>query len=502
MERSWFVDSTRLTAHPSFVVGTVLPTLFGGFIEHMGRCVYEGVYDPGSAHADEHGCRRDVLDALDELRLTAMRYPGGNFASGYHWRDGIGPRSKRPTVRELAWQSIETNQFGTDEFLALCGRMGWEPMLTVNLGTGTPEEARDWVEYCNAPVGSRVADQRGANGRSEPYGVPLWCLGNEMDGSWQLGHVPARDYAIRAQQASKLMKDLDGSIQTVVCGSSGTWVPTFAEWDREVLRYVGDHADFISLHRYVDNRAGDTPGFLASGVSIDTQIEAIDAVCRAVQAESRSGKRQYLCFDEWNVWYKNLEVDGAGKVAPHLIEEIYNLEDALVVAQFLNSFIRHADVVHIANLAQTVNVIAPLLTRGDELLVQSTFHAIRMFARRRTGTALRLAVDGPTYHARTNADVAVIDASVILDGTTMHLFCVNRSIDDAAPVELVVPGSNGAALRNGELLTGSDPKIANSFETPDAITAITFDAVTTTETGVRFELPPMSFAALTLELTV
>ena len=476
--------------------------MFGGFVEHMGRCVYEGVYDPTSAHADEHGCRRDVLDALGELRLTAMRYPGGNFASGYHWRDGIGPRSDRPTVRELAWQSLETNQFGTDEFIALCGRMGWEPMLTVNLGTGTPEEARDWVEYCNAPVGTRVANERAANGHPDPYRVRLWCLGNEMDGSWQLGHVPARDYAIRAQQTSKLMKDLDRSIKTVLSGSSATWMPTFAEWDREVLRYVGDHADYISLHRYVDNRADDTPDFLASGASIDNQIEAIDAVCRAVQAERRSDKRQYLCFDEWNVWYKNLDVDGAGKVAPHLIEEIYNLEDALVVAQFLNSFIRHADVVHIANLAQNVNVIAPLITRGDELLVQSSFHAIRMFAQRRTGTALQVAVDGPTYQARTNGAVAVIDASLILDGTTMHLFCVNRSIDDAAPVELVVPGSNGAALRNGELLTGSDPKLANSFETPDAVSAVGFEQVTTTETGARFELPPMSFAALTLDLTV
>ena len=495
------MDTTRLTVHPSFRVGEVRPTVFGGFVEHMGRCVYEGIYDPGSRHADEHGCRRDVLDALGSLRLTAMRYPGGNFASGYHWRDGVGPPADRPTVRELAWQSIEPNEFGTDEFLALCSRMDWDPMLTVNLGTGSPEEARDWVEYCNAPLGSRVADQRAENGHADPYGVELWCLGNEMDGEWQLGHVPAHDYAVRAQQAAKLMKDLDPSIRTVVCGSSGTWIPTFAQWDREVLRYVGDHADYVSLHRYAENHAHDTPEFLATGASIDTQIDAIDAVCRAVQAERRSKKRAYLCFDEWNVWYKNYEVAGAGKRAPHLIEEIYDLADALVVAQFLNSFIRHADVVHVANLAQVVNVIAPLVTRGDDLLVQSSFHVLRMFAERRAGTALRVSTEGPTYQTRGSGEVPVIDASAIIDGSTLHLFCVNRSTDDVASVELEVPGSNGAALRDGEVLTGTASDVVNTFEDPAAVAPVGFDEVATTSGGVRFALPPLACAALTLGLT-
>jgi alpha-N-arabinofuranosidase len=379
--------------------------------------------------------------------------------------------------------------------------MDWDPMLAVNLGTGTPEEARDWVEYCNAPLGSRVADQRAENGHAEPYGVKLWCLGNEMDGEWQLGHVPAHDYGVRAQQAAKLMKDLDPTIRTVVCGSSGTWIRTFAQWDREVLRYVGDHADYVSLHRYAENHAHDTPEFLATGASIDGQIEAIDAVCRTVQAERRSKKRAYLCFDEWNVWYKNQEVDGAGTRAPHLIEEIYNLEDALVVAQFLNSFIRHADVVHVANLAQVVNVIAPLLTRGDDLLVQSSFHVLRMFAERREGTALRIATDGPTYHTRRSGDVPVIDASAISDGATLHLFCVNRSTDDVAPVELDVPGSAGAALRAGELLTGSAPDAVNTFEDPAAVAAVGFDDAETTGSGIRFALPPLACAALTLDLT-
>ena len=318
------MQRTRITLHTDFRIGRVDPRVFGGFLEHMGRAVYEGVYDPNSVHADADGCRTDVLDALARLRMTAMRYPGGNFASGYHWQDGIGPREQRPRVRELAWQSIETNRFGTEEFIRLCRKMDWTPMMTVNLGTGSAEEARDWVEYCNCPAGTRYADLRAASGATEPHGVGLWCLGNEMDGKWQLGHVPADQYAIRAQQAAKMMKDADSSIELVACGTCAVQLPTYMEWDRTVLEHVGDLADYISLHRYAGNPHDDTPDYLAVSAAIDRQIEEMDAVCRYVQARQRSKKRAYLCFDEWNVWYKNREMDGEGKVAPHLIEEAYN----------------------------------------------------------------------------------------------------------------------------------------------------------------------------------
>ncbi len=474
--------------------------IFGGFLEHMGRCVYEGVYEPASRHADEHGCRRDVLDALGDLGFTVMRYPGGNFASGYHWRDGVGPIEARPTVRELAWQSIEPNYFGTHEFLGLCDRMGWEPMMAVNLGTGTPEEARDWVEYCNAPVGTREADRRAGNGRVEPWDVGLWCLGNEMDGPWQLGHVPARDYAIRAQQTAKLIKDVDPRIRTVACGSSSPEMPTFGAWDYEVLDHLGRAADFVSLHRYVDDNANDLPRFLASGVSIDRQIESIDAVCRAVQAKHRTRHRAYLCFDEWNVWYKNMEMNGAGQHAPHLIEEVYDLADALVVAQFLLSFVRHCDVVKIANLAQVVNVIAPVLTRGDDLLVQSIHHAIRMIADRRTGTALRCAVDGPADALGRTTRAHQVDAAAILDVDALHLFAVNRSPDLDAPIEWNVPGHALGSVRSAEILTGAGPRTANTWEAPDVIRAETWSGVSVGDSTARFALPPLSFAAISLSV--
>jgi alpha-N-arabinofuranosidase len=494
------METTRILLHPSFNAGPVDPRVFGGFLEHMGRAVYEGVYDPGSRHADADGCRSDVLAALRRLRMTAMRYPGGNFASGYHWRDGVGPRGDRPPVRELAWQSVEPNAFGTDEFAALCRKMDWMPMLTVNLGTGTPEEARDWVEYCNCPVGTREADRRAANGRSEPHAVKLWCLGNEMDGPWQLGHVPAEQYAIRAQQAAKMMKDCDRTIETVVCGSCTTGLPTWMEWDRQVLEHLGDAADYVSLHRYVGNRQDDTPDFLAVTASVDRQIEDMDAACRFVQARRKSARRVLLCFDEWNVWYKATGGDGQGKRAPHLIEEVYNLEDALVVAGFLNSFIRHADVVKIANIAQIVNVIAPLLTREDELLVQSIFHPFEMMAKRRDGVSLRMAVDGPSYEGRTNGRVPFVDASAILGGGVLHVFLTNRSERAAAPVSIEPADASIAGLESAEILTGPGPKAANTFEHPDVVAARKFDEVSVRAGRARLKLPPLSMAALSLRM--
>ena len=489
--------TTTLTIHPAFAVGPVDERIFGGFLEHLGRAVYEGVHDPASAHADEHGNRRDVLDALERLWMTAMRWPGGNFVSGYHWRDGIGPVERRPVVREPAWKSAEPNTFGTHEFLDLAERIGWTPMLAVNLGTGAPEEAADWVEYTNAPTGTRWADERAANGRDEPWRVPLWCLGNEMDGPWQLGHASAEVYGRLAQQAAMQMKLVDPTIETVACGSSTVDSATYGTWDRQVLELVGGDADHLSLHRYVGNLAGDLDDYLAVGASVDRQIEEADAICRAVQASTRRRKRTTLCFDEWNVWYRNFDMDGGWQRAPHLLEETYDLADALVVAQFLLSFIRHADVVKIANLAQVVSVIAPLLTRGDDLLVQSIYHPFRMISDRRAGIALRVAVDGPTVATRSHGTVPVVDAAVVADGGEVHLFAVNRSTGQAAPIRVTHLGG-GFAAGSGELLTAGSPDATNGWEHPDVVQPVAAEVTIDDEGGAVVELPPHSFLAAKL----
>jgi alpha-N-arabinofuranosidase len=494
------MEKTHINLHTQFKIGQVAPGIFGGFLEHMGRAVYEGVYDPDCEHADKDGFRTDTLGALRRLNMTTMRYPGGNFASGYHWLDGIGPRPLRPVIRELAWQSTEPNQFGTDEFIQLSRRMGWTPMLTVNLGTGTPEESRNWVEYCNSPMGTKYANLRVENGNLEPHAVKHWCLGNEMDGPWQLGHVPAYQYAIRAQQAAKMMKDVDRSIELVVCGSCTVSLPTYLEWDRQVLEYLGDQVDYISLHRYVGNPNNDTPDYLAVTNSIDRQIEEIDATCRYVQARQHSRKRAYLCFDEWNVWYKNQQMNGEGKQAPHLVEEVYNLEDALVVAGFLNCFIRHADVVKIANLAQIVNVIAPILTRGNEMLIQSTFFPFEMFSSRREGISLRPVLLGPMYTGETNGSTTYVDASAILAGDRLQLFAINRSLTEFAPIQVNLADRSIMALVNAELLTGPDAKVANSYEQPGIIQSCPWAEASINKGQALFELPPLSVVATTWQL--
>jgi alpha-N-arabinofuranosidase len=339
---------------------------------------------------------------------------------------------------------------------------------------------------------------RAANGSSAPYEVKLWCLGNEMDGPWQLGHVPADQYAIRAQQAAQMMKGVDPSIELVVCGSCSTELKTYMDWDRQVLEHIGPLADYISLHRYVGHKSGDTEDYLAVTASIDRQIEEMDAVCRFVQARSRSHVRPYLCFDEWNIWYKNMQMDGEGKFAPHLIEEIYNLEDALVAAGFLNSFIRHADSVKIANIAQIVNVIAPLQTRGDDLLVQTIFYPFEMYSRRRKGIALQVVTEGPDYFSPSYGTTYRVDGSAILNGRKLHVFATNRSVTDTATVDVHLTDGQIQSLESGELLTGPAAEAANTFEQPNLIQPRPFREVKFNNGVAIFDLPPLSLVALTL----
>jgi alpha-N-arabinofuranosidase len=495
------LSPTRLRLDTADVIAPVDRRIFGGLLEHMGRAVYEGVFDPSSRHADAEGLRTDVLEALAALRFTTMRYPGGNFVSGYNWRDGVGPRELRSPRFEWAWTSREPNTFGTDEFMSLSKRMGWTPMMAVNLGRGRPDEARALVEYCNGPRGTREGDRRARNASTAPYGVGLWCLGNEMDGWWQLGHVPADQYIARAKAAAQLMRSVDPSIETIVCGSSDPRLPTYPSWDRTVLNGLTEDTDYLSVHRYARNFLRDSRTFLAFGLAVDRQIEELNRLCIEAQRRIGSAKRMYLSVDEWNVWYRHLSPFGWGRRAPHLLEETYNLEDALVVAGFLNSFIRHADVVKIANLAQIVNVIAPIRTRGDDLLLQSIYYAFRMFSTRRDGVALRVDCAGPAYGNRKYGSVPCIDASAILAPDRLHLFAVNRSLDSTAPIQVELSGRAITGVADAELLSGPAAKARNTFAAPHVVVASAFTGLRTSAASAAAELPPLSLLAASLSLS-
>ncbi len=438
----------RIKIDTDRVVGEVDPLLFGNFAEHLGRCIYGGIYEPGSPLADSAGYRKDVMEAIKGLGVTMLRWPGGNFASGYNWKDGIGPKRDRPVRPEGAWGSLEPNQFGTDEFLEYCSRVGVEPYVCINAGLGTVEEARQWVEYTNESRDTYWAQQRRKNGRNEPYRVKYWGLGNEIDGPWQLGHKSADDYVKFALEAAKAMRRADSTIKLIGSGSSNfrpgsAWI----DWNRTVLEGLKSEIDYISLHTYIGNPQNNLERFLGSSQDVDQRIEIVEGLIKAAQAGQQNPRPIAIAYDEWNVWYRargGSEFD-TGKTR---LEEIYNYEDALAMGMFFNSFIRHANVVKMANLAQIVNVIAPIFTNEKGLFLQPIYFPIAEYAKQRGNTAVDVWVSSPTYRLANNrAPIPYLDSSCTRDAKTgaVYLNVLNRSEkqDIAARIENVTGTLNG-----------------------------------------------------------
>ncbi|GAA4623581.1 alpha-N-arabinofuranosidase [Cellulomonas oligotrophica] len=435
--------------HPDFRTGTIDRRVFGSFVEHLGRAVYTGIYEPGHTTADEHGFRQDVAALTRELGVSMVRYPGGNFVSNYVWEDAVGPVEDRKPFIDLAWRTIEPNTVGTDEFLQWAEREGVEPMMAVNLGTRGVAEAAALVEYCNGEAGSRWADLRIANGREKPYGVKLWCLGNEMDGPWQIGHKDAHEYGKLAAEAGKAMKLVDPTISLVVCGSSSMGMATFGEWEQTVLSYTYDLVDHISMHAYYEERHGDRASFLGSGTSMDRFIDRVVASADAVGARRRSDKKITISFDEWNVWYLDTRFQGEAAIplrtAPQrIIEDVYSGLDAVVVGDLLVTLLNHADRVPVACLAQLVNVIAPIMTEpGGPAWKQPTFHPFAATARLAQGDSLDVRVDAATMPTKEHGDVPTVTAAVTWDGPreagSLGVFLVNRTAEPVE-VELRHPG--------------------------------------------------------------
>lgn len=493
-------NNAKISLDTNRIIAEISPLLFGGFAEQMGRCVYEGIYDPDSPLADESGLRTDVLAALREQQYTVMRYPGGNFLSGYDWLNGVGPKEQRPRRRDLAWQSIETNHFGTNEFMHFCQAINCAPMLAVNMGTGTIQSAADLVEYCNAPTGTYYADLRASHGHRDPYDVKYWCVGNEMDGPWQIGHLEMDEYARKAREAAKMMKWHDPSIKLISCGSSNNKMPTYPEWDRVTLETCWEQVDYHSIHYYAGNWENDSASYLALAVELEDFVDTMAATLRYAKAKRRSKHDVYLSWDEWQVWYKDRSGRGKWTEAPHLSEEIYNLEDALVVGQWLNVFLRKSDVLKVACVAQIVNIISWLQTRTDGLLVQPSFYPFKLMSNLARGNALDAYTKAPMVETPKYGGVAALDVSASHDPATGNaaVFIVNRSQTETIATEIEWQGDLPTSVNEVWQLAGTDLKMVNSWENPNNLVAEKVSGVKIQDGKITMSLPPMSFTAVSV----
>ncbi|MFE7843714.1 alpha-N-arabinofuranosidase [Microbacterium sp. NPDC057407] len=498
----------HLTVDPHFAVGPIDRRLFGSFVEHLGRAVYEGIYDPRHPTADEQGFRRDVMDLVREMGVTTVRYPGGNFVSGYRWEDGIGPVADRPRRLDLAWHSTETNEIGLDEFAAWAKKVDCELMYAVNLGTRGVLEALDVLEYANIRSGTHWSDMRVANGHADPHGIRMWCLGNEMDGPWQLGHSTAQAYAELAAKTARAMRQLDPDVELVACGSSSAHMPTFGEWERVVLEETYDLVDFISCHAYYEPKGEDYATYLASAVDMDRFIEAVIATADHVKAVKGTDKTINISFDEWNVWYQTRYVEeekvtsiDQWPVAPHLLEHSYTVMDAVVLGNLLISLIRHADRVTAASIAQLVNTIAPIMTEPDgPAWRQTTFYPFALTARLAKGTALELKLDSPAYDTADFGEVSLVDAVATHDeagGAT--IFAVNRSLTDEVELEIDAAGLGALGTPSATSIFDDDPHAANSAADPDRVRPRPNDSVVVDGGTLRVTLPACSWTVLTVD---
>jgi len=490
---------------PAYKIAPVNRRTFGSFVEHMGRCVYTGIYEPEHPAADEDGFRRDVLELIRELGVAVVRYPGGNFVSNYRWEDGVGPRERRPRRLDLAWGSTETNQFGLDEFMRWTAKAGVEPMIAMNLGTRGVQDALDLLEYANVPRGTKLSDLRVANGADRPHGIRMWCLGNELDGPWQVGHKTAHEYGRLAIETARAMRLVSPDVELVACGSSSSSMPTFGAWEREVLELAYEEVDYISCHAYYDPGAGDLASFLASALDMDHFVSTVAAIADQVGHQLHNPKRINISFDEWNVWsigrYQAVGRLQGWPVAPRIIEDAYTVADAVVVGNLLISLLRHSDRVTAACLAQLVNVIAPIRTEpGGASWRQAIFHPFALTSRHAAGDVLRIEPATPSYETTKYGPVPFVDAVATHDVESRQtvLFVVNRSVDQAVELDADVRGVRAGVLVEAVTLTDRDVQATNTEEQPNRVIPRALDVAILTDGAMHAVLPPVWWSMLRL----
>jgi alpha-N-arabinofuranosidase len=502
------MSKAKITIDSKDSISPVDPRLYGSFIEHLGRAIYTGIYEPGHPQADKDGFRGDVAALVKELDVPVIRYPGGNFVSGYNWEDGVGPVEKRPAQLDLAWATKESNRFGTNEFAAWAKKVDSEVMMAVNLGTRGAEAARNYVEYCNFHGGTYWSDLRRSHGVIEPHGFKLWCLGNEMDGPWQICHRTAEEYGRVATEAAKVMKWTDPSIELVACGSSFSGMPTFGDWEKTVLDHCYEHVDYISLHTYFANRENDVPNFLGRSLDMEHFIKTVAGICDLVKMKKNSKKTINLSFDEWNVWYHSNEADKKiekWSEAPPLLEDIYNMADALAVGCMLITLLRNADRVKIACLAQLVNVIAPIMTeKGGGAWRQTIFYPFMDASRYGRGTVLRCPVNVEKYDSRDFCDIPYLEAAGVFneEKNEITVFAVNRNLNEPIILEAEIAGFENMNLAEHRVLHSADLNDVNSAAGEKVKPAYLQGGVIEGISGsqrLAVSLPPASWNVIRLE---
>ena len=498
------MSTARIDIDRTNVVAPLNRRIFGSFVEHLGRCVYDGIYEPGHPTANEDGFRLDVVELVKELGSSTIRYPGGNFVSGYKWEDGVGPRDRRPVRRDLAWHSLETNQVGLEEFGRWCELTGSELMMAVNLGTRGIENALDLLEYANGEAGTELADERVRNGRTEPYDIRMWCLGNEMDGPWQIGHMSSADYGKIAARTASAMKTADKDLELVVCGSSGSAMPTFGEWERVVLEESYDYVDYISCHAYYQERKGDLGSYLASSVEMKYFIDTVVATADHVKHKLRSKKTIQLSFDEWNIWYldehqASEEVNDEWRVAPRQLEDVYSVADAVVLGNLLITLLQNHDRVTSASLAQLVNVIAPIMTEpGGDSWRQTTFFPFSVTSRLARGEVLRPRIVTESYDTALYGAAPLIDSVVTADAETgdSAVFLVNRSQTESIEVTIDVSGLGATRIVEAVTLHDADPYAKNTLADQNRVGLQSLAGAELTGGRLTVTLPPVSWSAV------
>ncbi|MCW0483014.1 alpha-N-arabinofuranosidase [Gaoshiqia sediminis] len=501
-------ENARIKIDIDRQIGEINNNIYGNFVEHLGRCVYGGIYDPESPHSDENGIRTDVLEAAKGLNIPLTRYPGGNFVSNYHWKDGVGPKEERPARMELAWARLETNQFGTNEFIDYARQLGTEPYFAVNLGTGTIKEAQEWVEYCNVKEGPYYAELRKKHGYPEPHNIKYWSLGNEMDGFWQMGHLNAEDYSKKAREAAKLMRLTDPNIKLIAAGASNFRPNNDPhEWNATVLAELRDVVDYIALHMYVGNHEDNYYNFVSSPLVLEERTQVVKGMIQREMEKADRGDREpiYIAWDEYNIWYRWRQDETM--TGERALEERYNLEDALVIAGFLNAFIRNADIVKMANMAQLVNVIAPIFAEKDGMFKQTIYYPLQLFANNMFGTALDVYVDCDTYdtdefylglaeQATQQNDVPYLDVAVSYNDDEVVIAVINRHKDKAIATDII----SQEGLFDGEFevyeVNGPDIKAENDFD-KTTVETVQKEAVKTKKAEqFTYQFPPHSFTML------